>query len=125
MSKFNAMNESGMRGTEYGIATRDIVETLERWDVHYGLDILDVARDRLCVGFRWLPDNLTRLADEIYGICPSVMAEHAATLTETMAVMDGAGLGDLTRGAEFEEELGLELLEETLREKQAVTLCWH
>lgn len=125
MSKFNGLNESGIRGADQGIATNDIVETLERWDANYGLEIVDVARNRLCVGFRSLPDNLTRLADEIYGICPSIMAEHAETMSETRAVMDGVGLGELTEGVEFEEELGLELLEETLREKKTVTLRWH
>lgn len=125
MTKFEGVSRSGTNGTNYGIATSDIVEMLERWDSNYGLDIIDVERNRLCIGFRNLPDNLIRLAEEIYGLCPNVMAEHATAVEETVAAMEGAGLGDLTRDVEFEEELGLELLEEALRESRSVTLRWH
>lgn len=125
MSKFDAVKNTDTIGTNYGIATHDLVQTLERWDASYGLEILDVGRQRLCVGFRSLPDDLTRLAEEVYGICPDVMAEHSACVAETVAVMTEEGLGDLTQGVDFEEELGLELLEQKLRSHKAVAMVWH
>lgn len=125
MSMFDVVKKSGTNGTSYGISTGDIVEMLERWDARYGLEIIEVERNRLCLAFHTLPEDIGTLAEEMYGICPEVLGEHAGGLEETIVAMERAGLAALTEGMDFAEQLGLDLLEETLRAKRTVALRWH
>lgn len=125
MTKFDVVKQRGTNGAHYGIATHDIVETLERWDASYGLELRDVDHDRMLIGFRSLPDNLSRLAQEIYGICPDVIGQHSVCMDQMVELLEKEIGAVFTEDVDFEDEvLGLELLEQILRSKRTIALWW-
>lgn len=131
MSKFDLVREMGTAGINYDITNEDVIDKLTEWDEAYGIDIEDVAHDRLVVKFQSLPEDLDELASDIYDFCPDVIEQHFGCMDDLVDVMEDSGqeisedLAELIEDVDFEQEnFGEELLQKSLRLTQQVALWW-
>ena len=134
MSKFDALLQAGTNGANYDKSTEDIIAKLEAWDASHGIEVADVAPDRVTVKFSKLPDDLTQLGKDIYAFCPDVIDQHFGCMDEMdemveMVEMMGDAikpeLAELVDGVDFDDpEFGQVLLRRSLTRSKSVSLWW-
>jgi hypothetical protein len=131
MSKFALVKEKGTNGINYDVTTDDVIEKLQQWDSHYGIEISEVEHNRLVVTFQSLPENLEALAQDIYEFCPDVIEQGFGCMDDMVEMMAEAGqeikpeLAQLIEGVDFEQEdFGEVLLQRSLKSTHQVGLWW-
>ena len=131
MSKFTVIKEQNTNGANYEITNDDILKKLEHWDSQYGIEISDVAADRVLVTFNSLPTDVEALAKDIYEFCPDVIEQHFGVMDEMVEMMEETGqeldpeLAKLIDGVDFEDEnFGEILLQKSLLATKSVGLWW-
>ena len=129
--KFSQLQQKKTDGGDYGLSTEDIILKLTQWDKAYGIEIDDVAHDRLMVRFKSLPDDVMKLAQEIYAFCPDVVDQGFGCWDDMVEMMHEAGqkpdaeMQLLLEGIDFsDDDFGVELLRKSLVLNQSVNLWW-
>ncbi|MBD2654062.1 DUF4253 domain-containing protein [Synechocystis sp. FACHB-383] len=126
-----AIIEQQTNGINYDITTEDLIAKLQQWDGQYGIEITEVAFDSLIVHFKKLPADLAALAREIYEFCPDVIDQGFGCIDDAFPMMMSAGqeLPPETRvllaGVDWNDpDFALTILQNSLRQDQAVFLWW-
>ena len=131
MDKYQPLRDAGINGVNFGLDTDDIIEHLKQWDARYGIELSDIASDRVLVRFNRLPEDAMQLATDVYAFCPDTVDQHWGCIREMVELADEAGeelpddIGELIEGVDLDDEnYGLELLKRSLTKTQAVPLWW-
>jgi hypothetical protein len=131
MSKTDIVKECRTSGVNYNLSNEDILKKLEAWDSQYGIEISDVAHNKMLVTFISLPADLEELAKDIYDFCPDVIEQHFGVMDEMVDMMDETGqeldkeTAELVDGVDFEDErFGEILLQKSLAFTKSVSLWW-
>ncbi|QUS60135.1 DUF4253 domain-containing protein [Synechocystis sp. PCC 7339] len=126
-----AIVEQQTNGINYDITTEDLIAKLQQWDGQYGIEISEVAFDSLIVRFQNLPTDLKALAGEIYEFCPDVIDQGFGCFDDALPMMIASGrelppeTQLLLTGVDWNDpDFGLTILENSLRQDQAVFLWW-
>jgi len=129
--KFAALYEGHTNGINCGLMTDDVVRVLSDWDERFGIELSDVAGDRVVVRFARLPEDLGSFASEIYEFCPDIVDQGFGCMDEAVDMFEETGqeipaeLQALTLGIDFEaEDFGLEILQRDLKAKRSLALWW-
>ncbi|UXY16204.1 ankyrin repeat domain-containing protein [Chitiniphilus purpureus] len=130
-AKYLALYRCYTNGRNHGLDTDAIVRQLSAWDKRHGIQVQDVATDRVTVQFIDLPDDVGKLVKEIDKLCPDVIGQHFGLLDEHAAQFTVAGqavpadlaalLQDLDPG---HRQFGQQVLGRWLRTHRAVQLWW-
>ncbi|MBE9240229.1 DUF4253 domain-containing protein [Synechocystis salina] len=126
-----AIIEQQTNGINYDITTEDLIAKLQQWDGQYGIEITEVAFDSLIVHFKKLPAGLAALAREIYEFCPDVIDQGFGCIDDAFPMMMSAGqelppeTQVLLAGVDWNDpDFALTILQNSLRQDQAVFLWW-
>ncbi|MBE9174886.1 DUF4253 domain-containing protein [Synechocystis salina LEGE 06155] len=126
-----AIIEQQTNGINCDITTEDLIAKLQEWDRQYGIEISEVAFDSLIVHFKELPADLTALAQEIYEFCPDVIDQGFGCVDDALPMMMASGrelppeTQVLLTGVDWNDpDFGLTILQNSLRQDQAVFLWW-
>lgn len=129
--KFGEVYERRTNGINCGITTDDVVRMLADWDQRFGIELSDVAGDRLVVRFAKLPEDLAPFAREIYEFCPDVVDQGFGCMDDMVDMFEETGqdlpaeLGALIENIDFEDpDFGLEILQRDLKTHRSLALWW-
>jgi hypothetical protein len=129
--KFAEVYEQRTDGINCGLSTDDIVRVLTDWDTRFGIELSDVAADRLVVRFAKLPADLAPFAREIYEFCPDIVDQGFGCMDDMVATFEAADreipaeFRPLVEGIDFEDpDFGLTILQRDLVAKRSITLWW-
>jgi hypothetical protein len=131
MDKYQALRDAGTNGMNFGLDTDDVIEHLKQWDARYGVELADIAGDRVLVRFNHLPDDVSELARDVYAFCPDTIDQHWGCIHEMVEMSEESGqalpdaIRELVEGVDLAaENYGLELLKRSLAKTKAVPLWW-
>lgn len=122
----------GTNGGNYEVYNEDVIARLQKWQAHYGLQILGAAHDWVTIEFQNLPDDLSALAQEIYEFCPDTISQHFGCFGEMAESYEETGqdlpehLAELIEGVDWSDHIaaGLEVLQRSLRKNKSLMLWW-
>ena len=81
-NKFEALLFEATNAVNYDIYTPEIIETLQKWDSLYGIEIYGVGFDFVDGHFNKLPDNIKPFAEEMYRFCPDIVDQGTGSIEE-------------------------------------------
>ena len=131
MGKFDTLKDAQANGVNYDVMTEDIIAKLEEWDAQFGVEISNVAHDAVNVKFTKVPDDVPKIANEVYELCPDIIEQHYGCMDDMMDAMEGFGqeidpkLKALVDGIDFnDDEFGMQILQKAIREGHVLPLWW-
>jgi len=69
-------------GLNYDIDNDQVISKLQKWDSKYGIRLYGAEFDYVFIGFKTIPDNLTKFGKEAYEFCPDAVDQNYGTLEE-------------------------------------------
>ena len=77
MDSFEAVRRAGVEAVNYDLSNAAIIRQLEDWNRRLGLEVLEVAGDRVVVRFTRLPSDLEAFIDEeLMEFCPDTLFQN-------------------------------------------------
>jgi hypothetical protein len=71
-NKFALIREEGTCGQEDGSSNAEIIAQLKKWDVEYGVDLINATVDSIDIKFKNLPADSTQLCQQLKKLCPDL-----------------------------------------------------
>lgn len=131
MDKYEPLLKAGTNAANYEMYTADLIEHLKEWDKAYGIELSDVASDRVVVRFDRLPSDVMLLAKDVYEFCPDTIDQHFGCFKEMVDHAEETGeaipneLTELMDGVDLDDDdYGLELLRRSLVQNKTIMLWW-
>lgn len=131
-TKYAALYQCGVNGTNHDLDTNAIVERLMQWDERFGIHLVDVRTDgSFTVQFDRLDEDVEPFAREIYEFCPDIVDQGFGEMNEAAEQFESSGRGlpddmkQLLGGLDpDDEDFGLKVLGRWLLQHRAVGLWW-
>ena len=81
-NKYEPLLFEATNAVNYDIYTPQIIEKLKSWDSKYGIELYGVGTDFVFGEFKIQPNNLKKLAKEIYQFCPDIVDQGVGNIKE-------------------------------------------
>lgn len=90
-NKFDPLRFEATNGLNYDLETEDIITRLEKWDQLYGIELHIVSYDNVVGKFKELPEDVSKLAQEIYEFCPDTVEQGVGSVEELTKFIEENG----------------------------------
>ena len=131
MGKFDALQDAQTNGANYDVMTEDIIAKLEEWDAQFGVEISNVTHSTVNVKFAKVPDDVVKMANDIYELCPDIIEQHYGCMDDMLEAMEEFGqdidpkLKALVDGIDFsDDDFGMQILQKAIREEHVLPFWW-